>query len=72
MEAVLALDDDSGPPASVYSRIARELVTQLDGGAVQAVGLHDDALTLLAADAFMTFACEATAESAPGDLAGLR
>lgn len=33
---------------------------------------RDTALTLLAADALMTFACEATAESAPERLGELR
>ncbi len=33
---------------------------------------HDTALTLLAADALMTFACEAMAEAAPERLEDLR
>jgi len=59
--------DDSGHPADVFGRLARITIWELRGDASR-----DDALTLLAADAFMTYSCDAAAELEPGRLGDLR
>ncbi len=55
-----------GEPADVYRQVARRLLGELRGDESRA-----DALTLLAADAFMTYACEATGENHPERLGDL-
>ena len=67
MQRVLTHHDDSGHPADVFGRLARITIGEIRGDASR-----DDALTLLAADAFMTYACEAAAELEPGRLGELR
>ncbi len=63
LQRVLTHYDDSGPPADVFARLARITIGELRGDASR-----DDALTLLAADAFATYACEAAADLEPGRL----
>ncbi len=67
LQRVLTHCDDSGHPAGVFGRLARITIGEFRGDASR-----DDALTLLAADAFMTYACEAAAELEPGRLGDLR
>ena len=67
LQRVLTHYDDSGHPADVFRRLARITIGEFRGDASRA-----DALTLLAADAFMTYACEAAAELEPGRLGELR
>lgn len=55
-----------GEPVDVFRRVARRLIGELRGDESRA-----DALTLLAADAFMTYACEATGEGHPEQLGDL-
>ena len=67
LQLVLTHYDDTGHPEDVFGRLARIAIGELHGDASR-----DDALTLLAADAFMTYACEAAAELEPGRLGDLR
>ena len=60
---VLTHYDQEGDPAEVFARLARATIGELRGG-----GSREDALTLLAADALMTYACEAAAEADPVSL----
>ena len=57
---------DGEPPVDVFRRVARLLIGELRGDESRA-----DALTLLDADAFMTYACEATGEGHPERLGEL-
>ena len=59
---------DAAPPAEVLRTLAEALLAEATRGATG----RETALTLLAADALVTFACEATAELAPEKLAELR
>ena len=67
LQRVLTHNDDSGHPADVFGRLARITIGEFRGDASR-----DDALTLLAADAFATYACEAAADLDPRRLADLR
>lgn len=67
LQRVLTHYDDSGHPADVFRRLARITIEEFRGDASR-----DDALTLLAADAFATYACEAAAELDPARLGSLR
>ncbi len=67
LQRVLTHYDDSGHPADAFGRLARITIGEFHGDASR-----DDALTLLAADAFMTYACEAAAELEPGRLGDLK
>ena len=67
LQRVLTHYDDSGHPADVFGRLSRITIRELRGDVSR-----DDALTLLAADAFATYACEAAAELDPSRLADLR
>ena len=67
LQRVLTHYDDSGHPADVFGRLSRITIGELRGDASR-----DDALTLLAADAFATYACEAAAELDPSRLSDLR
>ena len=64
LEEVLGGDSDPGPPAEVFGRLAGTLIRELRSGRS-----GDKALTLLAADALMTYACEARSQGAPETLA---
>ena len=66
LQEVLTHNDHSGDPAEVFARLARATIGELRGDASR-----EDALTLLAADALMTYACEATAEVDPASLGGM-
>ncbi len=55
--------DHDGDSAEVFARLARATIGELRGD-----GSREDALTLLAADALMTYACEAAAEIDPASL----
>jgi len=59
------------PEAPLHSEL-RRLADQLLAEATHAPPNHHTALTLLAADALMTYACEAAAEADPSLLATLR
>ncbi len=63
---VLTHNDHDGEPAVVFARLARVTIGELRGDASR-----EDALTLLAADALMTYACEAAAEADPASLRGM-
>ena len=63
---VLTRYDHDGEPAEVFARLARATIGELRGD-----GSREDALTLLAADALMTYACEAAAEIDPASLRGM-
>jgi len=67
LQRVLTHYDDSGPPADVFAHLSRITIGELRGDASR-----DDALTLLTADAFATYACEAAAELDPRRLGDLR
>ncbi len=67
LQRVLTHYDDSGPPADVFARLARFTLGELSPDAS-----GYDALTLLTADAFATYACEATADLDPRRLSDLR
>ncbi len=67
LQRALTHYDDSGHPADVFGRLARITIEEFHGDASR-----DDALTLLAADAFMTYACEAAAELEPRRLGDLK
>ena len=67
LQEVLTHYDVSGNPSEVYGRLARVALGELRGD-----GSREDALTLLAADALITYACEATAEQGPEGLAEIR
>ena len=58
--------EPDGEPVEVFRRVARRLIGELRGDESRA-----DALTLLAADALMTYACEATGERHPERLGEL-
>ncbi len=66
LSAALDGHAQDGEPAEVFRKVARRLIGELRGDESRA-----DALTLLAADAFMTYACEATGESHPERLGNL-
>ncbi len=61
LQRLLTHYGDSGHPADVFGRLARITIGEFRGDASR-----DDALTLLAADAFMTYACEAAVGSGLG------
>ena len=63
MQEALTHCDYDGDPAEVFARLARATIGELRGDASR-----EDALTLLAADALMTYACEAAAENDPAGL----
>ncbi len=63
---VLTHNDHDGEPPVVFARLARVTIGELRGDASR-----EDALTLLAADALMTYACEAAAEADPASLRGM-
>ncbi len=67
LQEALTHYDHDGDPAEVFARLARATIGELRGE-----GSREDALTLLAADALMTYACQATAEGEPERLADLR
>ena len=67
LQQVLTHNHHDGEPAEVFARLARATIGELRGD-----GSREDALTLLAADALMTYACEATAEGEPERLADVR
>ncbi len=64
LQELLTHYDHDGDPAEVFARLARATIGELRGD-----GSREDALTLLAADALMTYACEAAAENDPAGLA---
>ncbi len=66
LQEVLTHYDHGGEPAEVFARLARATIGELQGD-----GCREDALTLLAADALMTYACEAAAEADPASLGGM-
>ncbi len=66
MEHVLTHYDHDGDPAEALARLARTTIGELRGD-----GSREDAMTLLAADALMTYACEAAAEVDPESLGGM-
>jgi hypothetical protein len=57
-----------GPLHEQQRQLAEQLLEEAKTGPPN----HDTALTLLAADTLITFACEAVAERDPGALADLR
>ncbi len=63
LEHVLTHTDHEGDPAEVLARLARTTIGELKGDESR-----EDAMTLLAADALMTYACEAAAEADPDSL----
>ena len=66
LQNALAEDSDEGLPTDVFRRVALALIGELRGDQSR-----DDALTLLTADALMTYACEAASEQSPERLAEL-
>ncbi len=66
LQDALAEDSDEGLPADVFRRVALALI-----GELRADESRDDALTLLTADALMTYACEAASEQSPERLGEL-
>lgn len=71
LEAVAVGRSDSRTNGQVAETL-RELGEGLMLEAKSAPPTHDTAMTLLAADALITFACEAVAEAEPERLAELR
>ena len=65
------VESDSPAPRSLLSDHLRDLAEQILA-AVKNAGDSAVALDLLAADALITFACEALAESDPGGLAEIK
>jgi hypothetical protein len=67
LQEVLTHKNVSGDPSEVCSRLARVALAELRGDESR-----EDAITLLTADALITYACEATAEQGPEGLAEIR
>ena len=66
LQQVLTHNDHDGEPSEVFARLARATI-----GELREDGSREDAMTLLAVDALMTYACEAAAEADPTGLGGM-